>query len=353
MIGKEYIEINGRRVGRGYPTYVIAEMSGNHNLDFGRAIEIIHMAKDNGADAVKLQTYTPDTMTIDCDEPPFILPETNTWGGTSLYKLYQTAYTPWEWQADLIKAAREIGIDCFSTPFDSTAVDFLEELDVPVYKVASFEVMDIPLLRRIAQTGRPMLISTGMATIGQIDEAVQTVLSEGAKDILLLQCASAYPAPPSSLNLRTIPNMAETWHTPIGFSDHSLGIAAALASVALGACLIEKHVTLSRADGGPDAEFSLEPHELRELTSGVKVVEQALGSVAYGPSDAERGNVVFQRSIFAVADIKAGDKLTVDNVRVIRPGNGLAPKFLDQILGLRTGRDIKRGAPINWNVLSS
>lgn len=347
-----FIEINGRRVGTGYPTYVVAEMSGNHNLQFERAVEILRMAKANGADAIKLQTYTPDTLTIDCDEPSFILPNSNTWGGTSLYKLYQTAYTPWEWQADLFAAAKEIGIDCFSTPFDATAVDFLEEIGVPVYKVASFEVMDIPLLKKVASTGKPLLISTGMATIGQIQEAFDTVMAAGAGQVLLLNCASAYPAPPEALNLRNIPHMAATWGTPIGFSDHSLGIEAALASVALGACLIEKHVTLSRSEGGPDAEFSLEPHELKALTSGVKVVEKALGKVEYGPSDVEAGNIVFQRSLFAVEDIPAGAELTAKNVRVIRPGNGLAPRYYDQVIGRHAGAAIKRGTPLDWFMIT-
>ncbi len=344
----DYIEINGRKVGPGYPTYFIAEMSGNHNQDFDRAIEIMEMAKENGADAIKLQTYTPDTMTIDSDEPPFILPNTNTWGGTSLYELYKTAYTPWEWQADIMGAAKKIGLDCFSTPFDASAVDFLSELDVPVFKVASFEVMDIPLLKKIARAGKPMLISTGMATIGQIQDALDTVRAEGAEQIVLLNCASAYPSPPEALNLRNIPHMRETWDLPIGFSDHSLGIEAALASVSLGACLIEKHITLSREEGGPDAAFSLEPHELKALTDGIKTVEAAMGSVRYGPSEFETGNVVFQRSIFAVEDIAAGEELTPENVRVIRPGNGLAPKHYDDVLNHRAAKDIKRGTPLTW-----
>lgn len=349
----DYIEINGRKIGPGYPTYFVAEMSGNHNQDFDRAIEIIKMAKENGADAIKLQTYTPDTMTIDSDEPPFILPSTNTWGGTSLYELYKTAYTPWEWQADIFAAAKQIGIDCFSTPFDATAVDFLSELDVPVFKVASFEVMDIPLIRKIARTGKPMLISTGMATIGQIQEALETVREEGAEQILLLNCASAYPSPPEALNLRNIPHMAETWDLPIGFSDHSLGIEAALASVSLGACLIEKHITLSRAEGGPDAAFSLEPDELNALTSGIKVVEAAMGSISYGPSAIEAPNVVFQRSLFAVENITAGEALTSENVRVIRPGNGLAPKFYEDVIGHHASQDIKRGTPLSWLMVTN
>ena len=345
---KGYIEINGRRIGPGYPTYVVAEMSGNHNQDFDKAVQILKMAKENGADAVKLQTYTPDTMTIDCDEPPFILPNTNTWGGTSLFELYKTAYTPWEWQADLFKVSAEIGIDCFSTPFDASAVDFLDNLGVPVFKVASFEVMDIPLLKKIASKGKPVIMSTGMATIGQIQEAFDTLRSEGVEDLMMLNCASAYPAPPDILNLSNIPHMARTWKVPIGFSDHSLGIEAALASVALGACLIEKHVTISRAEGGPDAAFSLEPDELRAMTSGVRVVEKALGTVGYGPSEAEIGNIVFQRSLFAVEDIAGGERLTPRNVRVIRPGDGLAPRHYDEVIGRSAASDIKRGTPLTW-----
>ena len=345
---KGYIEINGRRIGPGYPTYVVAEMSGNHNQDFDKAVQILKMAKENGADAVKLQTYTPDTMTIDCDETPFILPNTNTWGGTSLFELYKTAYTPWEWQADLFKVSAEIGIDCFSTPFDASAVDFLDDLGVPVFKVASFEVMDIPLLKKIASKGKPVIMSTGMATIGQIQEGFDTLRAGGVEELMMLNCASAYPAPPDILNLSNIPHMAETWKVPIGFSDHSLGIEAALASVALGACLIEKHVTISRAEGGPDAAFSLEPDELRAMTSGVRVVEKALGTVGYGPSEAEIGNIVFQRSLFAVEDIAGGERLTPRNVRVIRPGDGLAPRHYDEVIGRSAASDIKRGTPLTW-----
>ena len=350
---KGYIEINGRKVGPGYPTYIVAEMSGNHNHNFDKAVEIVKMAKENGADAIKLQTYTPSTMTIECDEPPFILPNTNTWGGTSLFELYKTAYTPWEWQADLYKVCADIGIDCFSTPFDASAVDFLDDLDTPVFKVASFEVMDIPLLKKIASKGRPVIMSTGMATIGQIQEAYETLRAGGVEELAMMNCASAYPAPPEILNLSNIPHMAKTWGVPIGFSDHSLGIEAALASVALGACMIEKHVTISRAEGGPDAAFSLEPHELKAMTSGVTVVEKALGTVGYGPSEEEAGNVVFQRSLFAVEDIAAGEELTPQNVRVIRPGDGLEPRYYDDVLGRSAASDIKRGTPLTWFLVAN
>ena len=344
----ESININGRIVGPGHPTYIVAEMSGNHNQDFDRAVQILKMVKENGADAIKLQTYTPDTLTIDSDEPPFILPDTNTWGGTTLYELYKTAYTPWEWQADLFQVAGEIGLDCFSTPFDASAVDFLDDLGVAVFKIASFEVMDIPLLKKIASKGKPVIMSTGMATIGQIQEAYDTLRGGGVEELVMLNCASAYPAPPEILNLLNIPHMAETWKVPIGFSDHSLGIEAALASVALGVCMIEKHVTMSRAEGGPDAEFSLEPHELKAMTSGVRFVEKSLGKVWYGPSDAEAGNVVFQRSIFVVEDVAAGATLTSENVRVIRPGNGLAPTHYDDVVGKSAASDLKRGTPLSW-----
>lgn len=346
------ITINGRSIGPAYPTYVVAEMSGNHNHDFDKAVQILKMAKENGADAIKMQTYTPDTMTINSDEPPFILPNTNTWGGISLYQLYETAYTPWEWQADLIQVSAEIGLDCFSTPFDATAVDFLDDLGVPAFKVASFEVMDIPLLKKIASKGKPVIMSTGMATIGQIQEAYDTLRAEGVEELMLLNCASAYPSPPDILNLSNIPHMAETWKVPIGFSDHSLGIEAALASVALGACLIEKHVTISRDEGGPDAAFSLEPDELKAMTTGVTVVEKAIGKIGYGPSKVESGNIVFQRSMFAVQDIRKGERLTPENVRVIRPGDGLAPRYYEEVIGKSAVSLIKRGTPLSWLLIA-
>lgn len=346
-----HIEIGGRKIGPGYPVYVVAEMSGNHNQSFDTAVKMVEAAAEAGVDAVKLQTYTADTLTIDCDEPPFILPMTNTWGGTSLYQLYQTAYTPWEWQADLKKIADEIGIALFSTPFDATAVDFLETLNVPAYKIASFEVMDLPLLKKVAAQGKPMIVSTGMATLSQIDDAVRTIRAEGNDQFMLLQCASAYPSPPEALNILTIPHLAKAFGVPSGFSDHSLGTAAAIASVALGGCLIEKHFILSRADEGPDSAFSLEPHELKQLVDGVRIVEQALGKVTYGVTTFEAGNVVFQRSLFIVQEVKAGELLTERNVRVIRPGNGLAPKFYDTILGRRAARDVKRGTPLTWELV--
>ena len=348
----EYIEINGRRIGAGYPVYVVAEMSANHNHRYDDAVRIIHAAKEAGADAVKLQTYTPDTMTIKSEKAAFKLPSANTWGGMTLWELYDKASTPWEWQPKLKEVADELAIDLFSTPFDTTAVTFLEELGMPAYKIASFEVMDLPLLRVVAATGKPMIVSTGMASLHQIDEAVSTIRSAGLNNLILLRCASAYPAPPEALNLRTIPHMAEAFGVPVGFSDHSLGIAASVAAVAFGACLVEKHFTLSRKGEGPDSAFSLEPHELKALVASVRVAEKAIGTVSYGPSEAERGNSVFLRSLFFVEDIAAGALLTAENVRSIRPGIGLAPRYYDEVLGRRAARDIERGTPVDWALVS-
>jgi pseudaminic acid synthase len=345
------VEIAGRAIGPGQPVYVVAEISANHNHDYARALELVHQAKECGADAVKLQTYTPDTMTIDADGPHFRLPASNTWGGLTLHQLYQQAYTPWEWQPRLKEEADRIGITLFSTPFDATAVDFLEEMGVPAHKVASFELMDTPLLRRVARTGKPVVLSTGMARLADIDEAVRTMRAEGNEQLILLRCSSAYPAPASTLNLRTIPHLAGAFGVPVGFSDHSMGIAAAVASVALGACFIEKHFILSRSHGGPDAAFSMEPAELRALVDGVRVAEQALGTVNYAPTEAESGNTVFQRSLFFVEDVRAGEELTPVNVRSIRPGAGLAPCYYDAVIGRRAARDVQRGTPVSWDLV--
>lgn len=346
-----HIEINGTRIGPGCPVYIVAEMSANHNHSYDTAVRIMHAAKDAGADAVKLQTYTPDTMTIKSSQDVFKLPASNTWGGMTLWDLYDEAYTPWDWQPKLKAEADSIGIDLFSTPFDASAVAFLEEMDVPAYKIASFEIMDIPLLRAVASTGKPMVISTGMAGFEQIEEAVQTVRAAGVEEIILLRCASAYPSPPEALNLRTIPHMAEAFGVPVGFSDHSLGTAASITSVAFGACFIEKHFTLSRADGGPDSAFSLEPSELRELVDGVRIAEKALGTVSYAPSEVESGNRVFQRSLFFVEDVAKGEVLTPVNVRSIRPGFGLLPRHYDEVMGKTAVRDIERGTPVDWSLI--
>ena len=347
-----HIEIGERKVGHGHPTYIVAEMSGNHNQNFDNAIRLVEAAKEAGADAVKLQTYTPGTMTIECDEPPFVLPMTNTWGGTTLHELYTTAYTPWEWQSDLKKKAEQVGIDLFSTPFDPTSVDFLESISVPVYKIASFELMDIPLITKVAKLGKPMIMSTGMSTLADIDEAVTAVRRSGNNQLILLQCASAYPSPPEALNIKTIPHLSNAFGVPAGFSDHSLGTGAAIASVALGACLIEKHFTLSRHDDGPDSAFSLEPDELKQLVDGVRTVEAALGEIRYGVTDSEADNVVFQRSLFFVNDVEKGELLTEENVRIIRPGHGIAPKYFDLVIGRRAAMGVKRGTPVHWSLIT-
>lgn len=345
-----YIEINVRRIGPGHPVYIIAEMSANHNGQFQQAFDIVRAAKAAGADAVKLQTYTPDTMTIDETGGCFRIKGTP-WDGSSLYELYGQAYTPWDWQPDLKKCADELGLDLFSTPFDTTAVDFLEQMQVPAFKVASFENVDIPLLRKIAGTGKPVILSTGMATLEEIEEAIDTLRDSGASQVALLKCTSAYPAPIEAMNLRTIPHLAGTFNVPVGLSDHTLGTTAAVASVALGACIIEKHLTLSRNIPGPDSAFSLEPHEFREMVEAVRSAEKALGKVHYGSSEKENASRVFRRSLFAVRDIKKGEQFTGDNVRSIRPGFGLHPRYLDRIITQAARCDIPRGTPLSWNMI--
>jgi pseudaminic acid synthase len=341
------IEIGGRKIGTGYPTYIVAEMSANHGQDFDQATKIIQAAKEAGADAVKLQTYTPDTLTIDCNNEYFQIKGT-LWHGRTLYDLYGEAYTPWDWQPKLKEIAGQLGLDLFSTPFDETAVEFLETMNVPVYKVASFENVDLPLLRKIAQTGKPIIMSTGMATLAEIDEAVQTLQEAGGRQLALLKCTSAYPAPPEEMNLRTIPHLAEAFGVPVGLSDHTLGIAVPIAAVALGACIIEKHFTLSRATPGPDSAFSLEPHEFKAMVEAVHTAEKALGTVHYGVSDQEAKSCVFRRSLFVVKDVKAGEVFTAENVRSIRPGHGLHTRYLNEIMGRRATQDIQRGTPLNW-----
>jgi pseudaminic acid synthase len=345
------ISIGGKTIGDGHPTYIVAEISGNHNHDYARAVELIHQAKACGADAVKLQTYTPDTMTLDVDRPEFRVGGESLWAGRSLYELYQQAYTPWEWQPRLKEEADRIDITLFSTPFDATAVDFLEGMGVPAHKVASFELMDTPLLRRVARTGKPVVLSTGMARLADIDEAVRTMRAEGNEQLILLRCSSAYPAPPSTLNLRTIPHLAGAFGVPVGFSDHTLGSAAAVAAVALGACFVEKHFTLARADGGPDAAFSAEPAELARLVEEVRVAEQALGRVNYAPTENEAISASHRRSLYIVEDVRAGEELTPANVRSIRPSAGLAPRFYDAVIGRRAARDVQRGTPVSWDLV--
>lgn len=345
------ISIGGRRIGFDHPPFVVAELSANHNGSIDRALQHIREAKNCGADAVKFQTYTPDTLTIRSDRDDFRI-KGGLWDGSTLYDLYAKAYTPWDWHEVLFAEARKLGIIPFSTPFDDTAVDLLDGLDAAAMKVASFEAVDLALLARIAKTGRPVILSTGMASLGEIDEAVSTLRANGCSEIVLLHCVSAYPAPASEANLRTIPHMAESFDVPVGLSDHTGGTAVACAAVAYGACLIEKHFILDRKDGGSDSSFSIEPSELSELTSGCRMAWEARGSVHYGLEKAEEANVVFRRSIYAVCDIPADALLTIENIRVIRPGYGLAPRFLPQVLGRRVNRALSAGEPISWALLA-
>jgi pseudaminic acid synthase len=325
-------------------------MSGNHGQDFDRAIRIIEAAKEAGADAVKLQTYTPDTMTINCDNRYFRIHGT-VWDGRTLYDLYTHAHTPWDWQPKLKEIARDLEIDLFSTPFDVTAVDFLESINIPAYKVASFENVDMLLLRRIAKTGKPIIMSTGMGTLAEIDEAVRTVREAGGTQLALLKCTSAYPAPPEEANLRTIPHLAETFNLPVGLSDHTLGVAVAVAGVALGACIIEKHLTLSRAEPTADSAFSLEPHEFKTMVQAVRIAEKARGIVHYGTSEHEEKSCVFRRSLFVVKDLVAGDVFTTENLRSIRPGYGLHTRYLEEIIGRHASQNIQRGTPLTWDLV--
>ena len=325
---------------------MIAELSANHGQSFDRAAELVRAAKDAGADAVKLQTYTPDTITMDSRRPEFLIGKGSIWEGRNLYDLYAEAFTPWEWQPKLKALAEDLGMHCFSTPFDDTAVDFLEAMDVPAHKIASFELVDTGLLRKVAATGKPIIMSTGMATLAEIDEAVRTLREAGCTQLALLKCTSAYPSLPEDMDLRTIPHLAEAFGVPVGLSDHTPGIAVPVAAVALGACIIEKHLTLRRSDGGPDAEFSLEPSEFKAMVDAVRVVEKALGRVNYEVTEREAASRIFRRSLFVVKDIKAGDEFTQENIRSIRPGHGLAPRYLDVILGRMARTDLSRGQPL-------
>ncbi len=335
-----------------YPPFIVAEMSGNHNQSLERALQIVDAAAKAGVHAVKLQTYTPDTMTLDVADGDFLIVDGDSlWAGKNLYALYKEAYTPWEWHEPIFERCRELGLMAFSTPFDETAVDFLEKLDVPCYKIASFEVTDLPLIRKVASTGKPMIISTGMASVAEIDEAVRTAKEAGCSDIILLKCTSSYPASPADSNLMTIPHLKQLFGCPVGLSDHTLGIGVAVASVALGAVLIEKHFTLSRADGGVDAAFSLEPEEMRMLVEETKRAWQALGTVRYGPTETEKKSLKFRRSLYIVKDLKAGDVLSPENIRIIRPGYGLSPKYYEVVLGRRVREDVRKGTPLSWDKL--
>lgn len=352
------ISINDRPIGPGHPVYIIAEMSANHGQSFSRSVKMIHAMKEAGADAVKLQTYTPDTLTIKSDRPEFRVGEGTLWAGKTLYDLYDEAHTPWDWQPKLKKEASALGMDLFSSPFDPTAVDFLEAMDVPAYKIASFEIVDIPLIQKVASTGKPIIISTGMASKCEIADALEAA---SGCPIALLKCTSAYPARPEEMHLRTIPAMAKELGVPVGLSDHTLGIEVPVTAVHLGACIIEKHFTLDRKDGGPDSAFSLEPHEFRAMVDAVRAAERMqtppplderiLGNVQYGPSDYERKSMQFRRSLFAVKDIARGEIFTEKNVRSIRPGQGLLPKELPRVLGKKAKGMIECGMPLRWTLI--
>ena len=347
---KHEIMINGRPIGPGHPPYIIAELSANHNGSLDRALQTIDMAKKCDADAVKIQTYNADTMTIDCDSSDFQI-HGGLWDGFNLYKLYQWAETPFSWHKSLFEHARERGITIFSSPFDETAVDLLEDLGAPAYKVASFEIVDLPLVKYIASTGKPVIISTGMANLEEIREAVEAIHEAGGKDLVLLHCISGYPTPVDQANLRTIPDIAERFNVISGLSDHTLGIAVSVAGVALGASVIEKHVTLSRDDKGPDSEFSLEPEELKQLCHSCRDAWLALGNADYVRQPVEMENIRFRRSIYVVKDIQKGEKFSKDNIRRIRPGFGIAPKFYEQIIGQVSARDLQRGMALNWEYI--
>jgi len=348
---KEAMTIGNHPVGPGHPVFVVAEMSANHGGDFDRAVALIRAMKESGADAVKLQTYTADTLTLKSGKEHFRIGRGTVWEGRTLYDLYEEAHTPWDWHKRLMEAAAEEGLEFFSTPFDDISVDFLEELNVPAYKIASFEIVDIPLIMRVAATGKPLILSTGMATRGEIREAVSAGAGEGCDCMALLKCASAYPASCEDMNLRTIPDMAREFGTIVGLSDHTLGTAVPVAAVALGACIVEKHFTLSRNVRGPDSAFSLEPSEFRQMVDAVRMVEKALGDVSYEPTEHEKASRLFRRSLFVVQDVKAGEPFTEQNVRSIRPGYGLPPKYLDIVLKKRAARNITRGMPLSWDVL--
>jgi N-acetylneuraminate synthase len=332
--------------------YVIAELSGNHNQDFDRAVRLVQAAKEAGVDAVKLQTYTADTITIRSNRQEFRIGGGTIWDGRNLHDLYGEAYTPWEWQPKLKKVADELGIDLFSSPFDTTAVDFLEKMGVPAYKLASFELVDIELIQKMARTGKPLIIATGMATLEEISEAVQCAQQAGATQIALLKCTSAYPSSPEEMNLRTIPELARRFDVPVGLSDHTMGIEVPVAAVALGASVIEKHLTLSRAQKGPDSEFSLEPDEFKAMVQAVRVAERALGKVHFGASPREAKSRIFRRSLFVVEDVKQGEVFTAKNVRSIRPAHGLHTRHLPEILGKHAVRDIAFGTPLSWDLVA-
>jgi pseudaminic acid synthase len=346
------IKIDHRVIGSNSPPFIIAEMSGNHNQSLTRALEIVEAVAKSGAHALKIQTYTPDTMTLDIDEREFHISDPKSlWAGTSLYKLYGEAYTPWEWHEPIFSRANELGLIAFSTPFDDTSVDFLESLNVPCYKIASFENTDLPLIRRVAATGKPLIISTGMASLAELDETVTAAREAGCKELILLKCTSTYPASPENTNILTIPHMREMFKCEVGLSDHTMGVGVSIASIAIGATVIEKHFTLSRADGGVDSTFSMEPVEMQQLVVETERAWQSLGGVSYGPTQAETKSLQFRRSLYVVKDLKAGDILNIENVKAIRPGLGLPIKYIDVVMGKPVNKDIKTGTALSWGLI--
>lgn len=348
---KKEIRIGNKVISEDSPTFIVAEMSGNHNMDFDRAVEIMKAAKEAGADAVKIQTYTADTITLDCDAPCFQITQGTLWDGVTLHKLYQTAYTPWEWQPRLKRMAEDMGLLLFSSPFDFTSVDFLEDMDVPAYKIASFEITDIPLIRKVARLGKPVILATGIARLADIELAVQTCREEGNEQVILLKCCSAYPTPYEDVNLRTIPNLAQTFQCLAGLSDHTMGTAVATGAVALGARMVEKHMTLRRSDGGPDAAFSMEPGEFREMVDNIRILEKALGKVTYELSEKQAREREHSRSLFVAQDMKAGDTFTPENLRSVRPADGLHTRYYEQLLGRKITRDARLGTPLAWDLV--
>ncbi len=344
-------KIGNKTIGEGAPAFIVAEISGNHNQDYNRAVEIIHAAKEAGADAVKLQTYTADTITIDCDDECFQINEGTIWDGTTLYKLYQEAYTPWEWQPRLKEEANKIGLECFSSPFDFTSVDFLEKMDVPAYKIASYEINDIPLIRKIAKLHKPMIFATGIAYPEDIERALSVCRQEGNEDIILLKCVSSYPTPYEAVNLNVIPTLAKTYDCLTGISDHTMGTIVSAGSIPLGSKMVEKHLTLKRSDGGPDSAFSMEPEEFKQMVKDIRILEKALGSSEYVLTDTQKLEHGGSRSLFVVKDIQEGEILTPENIRSIRPGNGLHTMYYEKVLGKKAKRFLKKGTPLAWELI--